>query len=409
MLLKIIFMFCAYILVVKPAIADWTNPPVSINSSPGAVDIHYNSGIRRIVRIGTTVIALAPQASGQERTYRSTDSGATWSEIDTDGSFSGCLITGPNNYVYHFYVTGNNIYMVKFIYNNTLGAPVAIYTNSAVSTSTVGEYRSVNATIDGNGYLYVVAHWGNPDNLYLLKSTDSGTTWVNLVQLSSGTGSWYYPHIEATVTNDLLITFRLFSPPTEGVFGRSTDGGATWTLTNFGSNDVANLSVLPVTSSKYFIFAQRSSPSPIGLVYKVSTDSGTTWSAWTLIEGTVGDGYADPTAALGSDGTIYVTYRNNKNTGAGQWRNHLARSTDGGKTWEVVYDYDEATERTGARNSLRYQTWYNYGGQLDWSWMQYTSSGTQRPIYFNTNSDVSIATSGVQRLLPPSNLRVINP
>lgn len=384
------------------SIADWTNPPVSINSSPGAVDIHYNSGIRRIVRIGSTVISLAPQASGSDYTYRSTDNGSSWSQIDTDGSFSGCLITGPNNYVYHFYVSGSSIYMVRFLYDAIPGTPVSIYTNSAVSNSNTAEYRSVNATIDGNGYLYVVAHWGNPDNLYLLRSTDNGTTWSSPIQVSSGTGSWYYPHIEATSSNDLLVTYRLFSPPTEGVFGRSTDHGTTWTLTNFGSNDVNNLSVLPITSSKYFIFAQRSTPSPIGLVYKVSNDSGTTWSAWTLIEGTLGAGYADPTAALGSDGTIYVTYRNDANTGALQWRNHLARSTDGGITWEVVYDYDEATDRTGARNSLRYQTWYNYSGPLDWSWMQYTSSGTQRPIYFNTNSDVAIQTLGVGQVSFPS-------
>ena len=46
--------------------------PTAINDRAGGVNLHYGSGLRRIVRIGGMTIALTPYWSG-ERTYRSGD------------------------------------------------------------------------------------------------------------------------------------------------------------------------------------------------------------------------------------------------------------------------------------------------------------------------------------------------
>ena len=68
-------------------------------------------------------------------------------------------------------------------------------------------------------------------------------------------------------------------------------------------------------------------------------------------------------------------------------------SPDLGQTWQFVDSYYDA-ERTGTRNQIRYQTWWNYGGPLEWIWMQYEDGGTNRPIYYDINADVEILNAG---------------
>jgi hypothetical protein len=64
-------------------------------------------------------------------------------------------------------------------------------------------------------------------------------------------------------------------------------------------------------------------------------------------------------------------------------------SPDLGETWEFVDNHYNA-ERTGTRSQIRYQTWWNYGGPLEWIWMQNEDSGINRPIYYDSNTDVQI-------------------
>jgi len=374
--------------------AGWTNSPVSINTSPGTVNVHYNSGNRRIVRIGDTVIALVPESGSQDHTYRSTDGGESWSEIDTDGEFSGVLILGPGNYVCHFYHSDsdNTIKMVKFLYNEIPGSPTTIQTGlSELAVDDV--YKMMSATVDSTGNLYIAYCHGNPDSCYCSKSSDSGNTWSipSTIVASSGDVSNYYIKIEADQDDNLLATWTEWSSG-PGYFSKSIDGGESWTSTQLAdANRQFNFDILPANTKIYYVFAQ-SKVSPLGCVFRKSIDGGSTWSDWASIETTISSkGYADPSAALASDGTIYVSYRNDSETGSENWREHIAASSDGGDTWNIVYDYDEAAERVGTRSHLRYQTHYSGGGQLDWIWMQYVDSGANHPIYFNTNVDVAIA------------------
>lgn len=377
------------------ALAGWTNSPVEINPDPGVINVHSDSGNKRIVRVGSTVIVIVPDTSAADHTYRSTDGGANWQEIDTDGTFSGVLITGKGNYVYHFYHDESlaAIRMIKFLYDGTPGAPTSIITG--LGSVNVGAYKMMSATVDSAGKLYVAyCHdgGGTGDDCYVSGSSDEGANWSAPVAIIANTANNFYIKIEADQSNNLLTTWKEYSAGPV-YFSKSTDGGANWsTPTQLAdASSKSNLEILPASSTTYYVFAQ-SEVSPYGLVFRKSTDGGANWSDWASIETTIStSGYGDPSAALGSDGTVYVAYRSDHNTSTGEWREHLARSTDGGSTWEVVYDYDEAEERMGGRSHLRYQTWFNHGGALDWTWMQYTDSGTNYPILFNTNADVTIA------------------
>jgi hypothetical protein len=379
--------------------------PVSINSSPGAVNAHYDSGNRRLVREGDTLIALVPESTSYDHTYRSTANGAsgTWTEIDTDGSYSGALVMGKDYYVYHFYDNNTAIYMVKFLYSGTPAAPVLIKSKSA---SDCGAYRSVAATVDSNGKLYVAYHGGSPDGLYVITSTDYGVSWSDPYTVAAPTvaGSYFIPHMDVTSGNVPVIVYRNYT--TQDIFfAKSSDGGVTWTGNSvaISTDDRNNPDILTDGSSTLYLFAQSAVSSPCyGLIYKKSTDSGDTWGSWACIEATITvSGYADPSSALGDDGAIYVAYRNDSQVGDSAWRLHVARSTDGGTNWTTIYDYDEASDRTGARNHLRYQTWFNGGGPLDVTWMQGVPYGTQHPIYFNTNNGITIEET-TSTTTPPS-------
>jgi len=384
--------------------AGWNGTPVNINGSPGAPNVHYNSGNRRLVRVDSTLIALAPESTDKDHTYRSTDNGATWSEIDTDGEYSGVLVRGADNYIYHFYhaEADNTIKMVKLLYN-AVSVPAPSNIQTGLSDSAVGAYKMMSATVDSTGKLYAAYCHGSPDSCYITSSSDAGTTWSSpsTIVATAGGVSNFYIKIEADQANNILATWKEFSAGPV-YFSKSTNGGTTWSspVTLAAASSKANLDILPATSSTYYVFAQ-SEVVPRGCVFTKSTDGGVNWSAWATVEAAqYSGGYADPSAALGDDGTIYVSYRSDASPNdSAEWKEHLAYSSDGGTTWTVVYKYESTPNfdtpeyRVGTRSHIRYQTHYSGGGALDWIWMQGNPYASQLPTYFNTNADVTIATT----------------
>lgn len=424
----VFLVLCCCLLAIETVFAGWTDAPVSINSNPGQVNDHYNSGGRRVVRVGNTIIVLVPESTSQDHTYRSTDGGTTWTEIDTDGTYSSTLILGKNQTVYHFYVSGDNIYMVKFLYNATPPSPVVIYTDPNLSDRGAGAYNMINATVDKDGILYVSTHYphasGEKDSIHVIRSEDEGATWnttgrAYVMKRGDASYLWTYVHMDLTSDNVLVAVYHAAFSPTQPLeFAKSTDKGETWSITRLSSNGIFNPAILPAGSKTIYVFAQSTAGK--GLVFNKSADGGNTWAGWSVIDGSSLSGYADPSPALGSDGTIYVAYRSGARAdlvstpGGSALRERVAASSDGGTSWRFVdnWFYNGAgnpTERTGTRSQIRYQTWYNNGGPLDWIWMQYVSSGAHRPIFFDTNSDVTIAGSGGDSDLvqAPSGFKVV--
>lgn len=380
-------------------LASWSDispGPINQFESPGPVNAHANSGGRRIVRIGNTIIALAPHNS-QDRTYRSTNNGASWTRIDSEGTHSGCLITGPDEMVYHFYRYIDDICMVRFRYDAEPPSPVTIYSNASVSNTNTGVYHSVNAIVDEEGTLYVSTHWrsGSYDVLYVFNSTDGGDSWNGPYQVSSGSSDWYYPHLEVSGDNQLAITYGCRTGNRSLQFAVSNNRGQTWIRTQMATGLIQNPALLAVGDDSYYVFCQANEGSLVGIYYKQSTNNGQSWDAnWQLVEDTCG--YGDPSPALGSDGsTIYLACRSSNGTGiesgtcGDRSRPKLIRSLNLGQSWTTVDD-NYGAERGGSRHQLRYQTWWNYGGPVEWIWMQYVNNGANHPIYYDLNLDVEI-------------------
>jgi hypothetical protein len=123
---------------------------------------------------------------------------------------------------------------------------------------------------------------------------------------------------------------------------RSSDGGATWQgPSSVSTPDRPNIATDPSNPNiVYITFTDFNQPAGRIAGYK-STDGGVTWGSEFLI----GDPIAPPgyqqssQPRVASNGWIYVGYQeyNDQNVGCSAGvRNELARSTDGGATWNVV-------------------------------------------------------------------------
>lgn len=381
-----------------PGISGWLRTPSSIDPTAAAGNVHFNSGGRRQVRINGTTIALVNDGS-YDKLYRSNNDGEGWVELDSEPGYSGCLVSGKGNYVYHFSRGDGRVRMVKFLYSSTvIPAPVTIYPN--LQDSNHGAYAMINATVNSLGHIFVFYHHDTggigADSLYLLRSTDEGATWSSPILVRQGTGSgsasWGFVHSDVDINSRIIIVYCPWDSSSMQ-FARSMDNGDSWTTTEINSvGTVFNPAVLPVGDSEVFVFAQ--SVEDDGLVYKKSSDSGSTWShSWLSIQANHGNGYADPSPALGNDGTIYVAFRGAAifTTLSDDLREYVAMSADGGQTWSFP-DNHLSGGRVGTRSTMRYQTWFNYGGPLEWTWLEEEGedSGIFRTMY-DCNTDVNIA------------------
>ena len=374
--------------------ADWPHNPISVNGSenPGTWNAHYMNGHPKIARIGNTVCLIGNYAGG-ERLYKSTNAGETWSQIDQNvGVFGSTIISGRDSIFYYFIRSGVNLQMIKFYKDGTPPAPSTIYSNSAVQYSGTSSYRCMSAAVDSTGKIYLAAHWGNTvDQIYVLSSLDSGTTWSGPYLVSVAGTRWNMPSISVTNNNIPVITYQGYNDHTIW-FAKTNDGGLNWTRTQATAALGSNPTIMCFSDSIY-IFLQNGSNA---CQWTRSADEGATWSAFATIETTLG--YGDPTGAMGSDSTIYVSFRSSNGSGlttggtGDRFKSRFAQSVNWGTAWTFpdTDGYTDFTTRTVERCHVRYQTFFNYGGQLEWFWGQYMSSGTQYVIYYDTNTDMTI-------------------
>lgn len=256
---------------------------------------------------------IAPQGGSGGGLYRSTDGGATWSEVPA--------------------LAGSSVYDIEF----TAGGKAWLATESGVRASVDDglSWTAHDLGIGPNQTVYDVGlDPGSPTTLWVtiadsfgfqpinvMRSTDDGATWVNRTPrgrpIISGTGI----AVDPTDSDTVIAIFG-------GSFGGgqvwvTTDGGATW------SNRSAGLPANPMRTVVYdgerllvgggLLFGSQY----VGLYQ--STNLGRSWKSlhnnsrhWPLLV------VEDIAVAPGDPQTILVA-----TNGAG-----VNRSTDGGRTWQ---------------------------------------------------------------------------
>ena len=400
--------------------------PVTVNAGNGQPDIHSGSGNHRIVMINGQILVLAPMEyeSRGDRTFRSLDSGVTFTEVDSFAQYSGCMVSGKDSLVYHIWGDfGNDSMHYKYFkYNNSTPLNLArkhVYYHADLSNTGISSpYRETSCAVDSNGVVYAITNWAtgaDPTHdrvwAFFLKDTNAG--WQGPYQVSSNnTEANNYPQIEVAVDNAVIATFTS-ADASNSYFCRSTDTAKTWTCGTTATPDGAgrffsNASPLAYAQDTILIFGQRAGGTDdgsLGLNYMMSTNNGTSFGSQTLLEHTCG--YADPSAAVDSLGRIYIGYRSSLNVSGTLSGTDCGDSSFSKMGWinprlgdysiaNVDSAYPNTYHRVGTRIVTRYQNWYNYGGIMVWSWMGFQDvSGTNRPLLVDVNDTVKIMSTHV--------------
>jgi uncharacterized repeat protein (TIGR02543 family) len=207
-----------------------------------------------------TPTILYAQTSNQHYEYsifRSADSGATWTALDTTGPTRNCVQS----------LVAIDPITPTILYASAFGGSVFR------STDRGDHWTTLSAAVDDQGIPSLVIDPLSPTTLYagtndhgVFRSTDSGATWTAVnAGLTSKT-------IQFLVIDPLRPTI-LYADTDSGIF-RSTDSGATWRMvsTDLVKGSVTSLIIDPLAPTTLYA-------STGGGGAFCSIDSGTTWTA----------------------------------------------------------------------------------------------------------------------------------
>lgn len=191
--------------------------------------------------------------------YRTTDAGATWTNVQSGLFYDVEFNTANPNIVYA--VNG-----ISFYISNNGGSTFT----TGGGLSLLGDRSSIAVTADDANYVYV---WNNAQDLY--KSTNAGTSFTAVGFPNSTAGPYgYYDCVIEVSDADKNVLYA------GGLnVGKSDDGGATWTTVadwsawpapNYTHADNHAIEFLPGSSTTTFTCND-------GGIFK-TTDGGTSWT-----------------------------------------------------------------------------------------------------------------------------------
>ena len=172
---------------------------------------------------------------------------------------------------------------------------------------------------------------------HLFFSDDLGHRWAELPAFRSvDTSRWTFP-APPNVAHTKHINFHPHDPNTlfvgveQGGLLKSTDAGKTFRVIPGMDDDVHRTLINPLNPDRVYITT--------GIGMYVSSDGGKTWEQWTDLGHEIG-GYPDLLVLHPRRPELMFVASAQK--GPGSWRrdhfagSRISRSTDGGKTWEVL-------------------------------------------------------------------------
>jgi hypothetical protein len=267
-----------------------------------------------IIYLGTDSLSGAASTKG---VYKSTDSGATWTNVTNDGftedrSIQAITIDPTNpNIVYAgiFNATHNT---VQGVWKTTNGG-----TNWSIANTGLGINKNILAlAIDpsnpnivylGTSFLYSP----NTGPTYVYKSTNAGVSWTNSSTGLPSTTADINPvrWMDISTTNPQYVCAGLFQNTTSGGFYFSTNAGTSWTKMHAGLPSVAGANIRwvlfrPGTTTE--MYCAMDALAPNAGVYR-TTNSASSWTSF--VGGTLTNSYLTRTLsfrATSSDSTLYT-------------------------------------------------------------------------------------------------------
>lgn len=238
----------------------------------------------------TNIIYAGAAAGG---VWKSTDAGATWSNIFNESPSIGALLLDPTNPSILYVGTGEA---------NPGG--IAIYPGNGIWRSTDAGQSWTNLGLQNTGQIGKIAiHPTVPSRIFvsalgryrsrtqdrgIFRSTDSGLTWSRVLFVNDTTGACDVL-IDPSNPNRILaamwtryrpMTYSVIAGPSSGLW-LSTDAGDSWTQITegfpFNNANLGRVSLAFSESNPNVVYALAANRTVAMGIYK-STDSGNSWS-----------------------------------------------------------------------------------------------------------------------------------
>lgn len=277
-----------------------------------------------------------------------------WNHVDGfwDNIVISCIAYNPNNTLEFYVGTGEGWYNFDAqrgggIWKTSDGG---ITWNQLANTdpgayNSASDFQYVNKiVVKDDGTIFAATRGYYIDTGGILKSTDNGLNWSNVLSVYSGVGALYdrAADIEIAANGDLYASFGIFS---EAKVFKSTNAnnGALGSWTDLSTNIVmgnalrVELACAPSDANTIYAVAQGGSGNTDIEWFKKSVNGGTSWSTMTtpvMIDGsgnhfTRGQAFYDLILAVHPTDPDYVL--------AGGIDLH--RSTNGGSNWSGISDW----------------------------------------------------------------------
>jgi photosystem II stability/assembly factor-like uncharacterized protein len=240
-------------------------------------------------------------------TYRTTDGGTTWFEKHPP------VLQGPHYQEEVVFIDASHRFVVSFLEGAIIWETIDDGLNFTIvysRTRTAG-YTDIERLADGS--MVVCSTYGD-----LLRSTDTGQTWVNFTQSPDDAD-----RSRLTVMT-LLPGGKAYAGGNDFSWLTSTDGGNAWEIPPTPP-DIEGVRAIEFRNDDFGLAGGYKTNNP-STVHR-TTDGGGNWISHLLTGGFVGSVYG---IAIPGDTTCYaVTY-------GGVPINHVFRSRDSGQSWEDV-------------------------------------------------------------------------
>ena len=373
---------------------------------------------------------------------RSTDGGETWSALQVLNSNAASDDTSDWDWFPHVMTDGNGVWVAvweSYAELDSAGPDRDIFfsrsTDDGATWSDMHLLDSNAVTGDGSDDMPVVmtdgkGTWvtvwisseefneaGTDSDIFFSRSTDNGVTWSasQLVDSQATSGNGYENHVSLmTDGNGTWVTvwrspedFNGAGSDRDIFFSRSTDNGETWSASqplNSSNNDEDNFPFVMTDWKGVWIVAWFSDENLAGagtdydVFFSRSADDGETWSASQLLnsDATTDQGdfpVKDWRPVLMTDGEgNWVAAWNYYDSSTIDADISYARSTDNGATWSDQATLNSnADEETGAGNDYRPKVLYC--GADVWiaawhSWEDVNGTGnSDSDIFFSRSTD----------------------
>lgn len=260
------------------------------------------------------------------------------------------------------------------------------------------QYPKLTTSPTGRIALTYVERSGNKAMVYVIASDDGGTSWStprHVTAVTYGTiGLQRQPYVVIDETNvwhavwEDLITANQLDP----FYSRSTDEGMTWSTpvsvaadSNKATQDFA--AITAVNGNVYISFLDSRETFIDGFkhVYLArSTDNGTTWQAPVRVDqyGHTGGGVCEccqTNLTVDPFGTVYVAFRSNI---FNRRDIHVARSTDGGQTFQQPIAVQDSPWHLDACPSTGPMLRSDASGTIHFAWADARDTAGYDAIYY---------------------------